>query len=207
MFIEKLLTEPVYFFRYIIILIVSIVIHELAHGFAAIGQGDDTPERLGHITPDPVVHMGPASLIMLCFMGMAWGQMPVNPANFRHRWSDLWVSAAGPLSNFALSTIACLLFVLADTKGLPLLSPDFLWMMAIVNMLLFFFNMLPIPPLDGFTVFSEIFPGLKPMREGPIGIFLLVIVWTVPAVNWLLMDVLTRGTVKSIVRVFGGLVA
>jgi Zn-dependent protease len=199
MFIEKLFTEPVYFFRYIIIFVVSIVIHELAHGFAAIGEGDDTPERLGHITPDPVVHMGPASLILLCFMGMAWGQMPVNPNNFRHRWSDMWVSAAGPLSNFALATIACILFVLSTTKGLTWLSADFLWMAAIINMLLFFFNMLPIPPLDGFTVFSELFPSLKPMQYGPIGIFLFVIVWTVPVVQWFLMDFLTRGTVLFIV--------
>jgi hypothetical protein len=169
MFIEKLLTEPVYFFRYIIILIVSIVIHELAHGFAAIGQGDDTPERLGHITPDPIVHMGPASLIMLCFMGMAWGQMPVNPANFRHRWSDLWVSAAGPLSNFALSTIACLLFVLADTKGLPLLSPDFLWMLAIVNMLLFFSICCRFRRWTDSRCLVRFFPALSPCAKGRSG--------------------------------------
>jgi Zn-dependent protease len=207
MFIETLLTDPIYFFRYILVLIVSIVIHELAHGYAAIGEGDDTPQRLGHITPDPIVHMGPASLIMLCFMGMAWGQMPVNPTNFRHRWSDLWVSAAGPLSNFALSTVFCILLAIAKTQNVTWLSTEFLFLAAVVNMMLFFFNMLPIPPLDGFTVFSELFPNLKPLRDGPIGIFLLVVVWTVPAVNWLLMDVLTRGTVKLIVNTMSNLVA
>jgi Zn-dependent protease len=199
MFIERLFADPTYFMRYIIIIVISIVIHELAHGFAALSQGDDTPAKLGHITPNPVVHMGVASLILLCFMGMAWGQMPVNPQNFRHRWSDLWVSAAGPLSNFALGTIAALIYVLATVKGMTLISSEFFWLAANINMLLFFFNMLPVPPLDGFTVFSEVFPGLKPLRKSPIALFMLVVIWTVPAIHFML-HFLSEGTVNTIVR-------
>jgi Zn-dependent protease len=197
MFIERLFDSPIVFIRHVVIMIVSIVIHELAHGFAAISQGDDTPEKLGHITPNPVIHMGPASLILLCFMGMAWGQMPVNPNNFRHRWSDMWVSAAGPLSNLCLGTIATVLYVLSTTKGMAFLSSDFLLMAAYLNMLLFFFNMLPVPPLDGFTVFSEIFPGMRPWRNSPMGLFLLVVIWTVPAINKML-DFLSTGTMVLI---------
>lgn len=65
----------------------SIVIHELAHGFAAISQGDRTPISQGHITLNPVVHMGWPSLIFLVIAGIAWGQMPVNPSKFRYpKW-------------------------------------------------------------------------------------------------------------------------
>jgi Zn-dependent protease len=203
MFIERLFEEPIFFVRYIVIIMISIVLHELAHGFAAISQGDDTPERLGHITPNPVVHMGVASLILLCFMGMAWGQMPVNPNNFRHRWSDMWVAAAGPLSNFVLGTIATLLYVLSTVKGMTFISGEFFLLAANINMLLFFFNMLPVPPLDGFTVFSEVFPGLRPLRKSPWAMFMLVVIWTVPAINFLLFF-LSRGTVATIVNTLTG---
>ncbi|VAX40844.1 hypothetical protein MNBD_PLANCTO03-1356, partial [hydrothermal vent metagenome] len=64
-------------------LFVSIVLHELAHGFAAIRCGDRTPIELGHMTPNPLVHMGPASLIAFALFGLAWGSMPVNPSRFR----------------------------------------------------------------------------------------------------------------------------
>lgn len=83
MFIEKLFTEPVFFIRVIAIVIISISLHELGHGFAAISQGDETPIIRGHITLNPVVHLGVPSLFILMLAGIAWGQMPVNPNNFK----------------------------------------------------------------------------------------------------------------------------
>ena len=80
LFISRLFSDPIFFIRYIVIIIGSIVIHELAHGIAAISQGDNTPKTSGHITPDPIVHMGWVSIIFLCVSGMAWGLMPVNPS-------------------------------------------------------------------------------------------------------------------------------
>jgi Zn-dependent protease len=186
LFIFHLFDSPIFFFRYLIILILSIVVHELAHGWAAISQGDDTPIRLGHMTPDPVVHMGVPSLLLACFMGMAWGQMPVTPQNFRHRWSDMWVSAAGPLSNFAIAIVSILLYVLSSHRGVGFISTEFFQLAARLNMLLFLFNMLPVPPLDGFTVFSELFPSMKPIRNSPVGTFMLVVMFTVPAIGMVL---------------------
>ncbi len=83
MFIQTLITEPIHFFRIVVIVIFSITFHELAHGWAAMSQGDNTPQQTGHLTLNPVVHMGKESLIFLCLMGIAWGQMPVNPSKFR----------------------------------------------------------------------------------------------------------------------------
>ena len=90
----------------VVTVIISIVLHELAHGWAAIWQGDDTPRQMGHMTADPMVHMGGFSILMLVLVGMAFGLMPVNPRNFRSRYGDALVSAAGPAMNFLLAFIA-----------------------------------------------------------------------------------------------------
>lgn len=179
MFINTVVTNPVLFFRYIAIIIISITLHELAHGFAAIAQGDNTPKEAGHMTLNPIVHMGWESIIFLCVAGMAWGQMPVNPYKFRNgRISDILVSAAGPLSNLALGLIfIILLWIFYDSA---LVSKEFLYLAARINLTLFFFNMLPIPPLDGFSIFSNIFPELKQLQGTPVGMFGLMIIFLIP---------------------------
>ena len=179
MFITTLFANPTFFFRYIAIIIISITLHELAHGFAAISQGDDTPEKMGHITLNPVVHMGVESIIFLCMAGISWGQMPVNPYKFRNgRFSDIIVSAAGPLSNLALGFVfIALLLIFYNSE---LMSKDFLYLGARINLTLFLFNMLPIPPLDGFSIFSNIFPDLKALQNNPIGNFALIIIFLIP---------------------------
>jgi Zn-dependent protease len=192
LFINELFRDPVFFFRYIVIIIISIVIHELAHGVAAISQGDDTPKVMGHMTPDPIVHMGIPSLIFLFFSGMAWGQMPVNPAKFRHdRWSDMLVSAAGPLSNLALGTIAALIAVVAIQSGSTVMSEKFFITAAHINFLLFAFNLLPVPPLDGFHVYSQVFPSLKKLATPEISLFLIFVLFSVPAVGYFLNKIST----------------
>ena len=79
MFINTLVTAPIFYARVVMILIISISLHELGHGFAAMSQRDDTPRTSGHITMNPVVHMGVHSIFFLALAGIAWGQMPVNP--------------------------------------------------------------------------------------------------------------------------------
>lgn len=106
MFLSTFSTNPVFFLRVVLIVILSISLHELAHGFVALSQGDDTPKRAGHITLNPVVHMGVPSLVFLCLTGMAWGQMPINPYKFRSQRSHVLVAAAGPFCNLALAVIA-----------------------------------------------------------------------------------------------------
>lgn len=184
LFINELFKDPTYFFRYVVIIIISIVIHELAHGWAALSQGDDTPQRAGHMTPDPIVHMGVPSLIFLFFSGMAWGQMPVNPEKFRHeRWSDMFVSAAGPLSNLVLGTIATLIAIFAVRSGTKMISVEFWELAARINFLLFAFNLLPVPPLDGFHVYSQLVPALKKLATPEISMFLIFVLFSVPAVG------------------------
>lgn len=182
MFLENLLTDPLFFCRAVVIVVLSISLHELAHGYAAVWQGDDTPQVRGHMTLNPVVHMGLPAILLLCVTGFSWGQMPVDPSKFRSkRWGDLLVSAAGPMANLvlAIAAIFAIKFVtLFDTSGI--ISLQFFGMVAQLNLMLFIFNLLPVPPLDGFHVFTSFFPSFKVVGQGYFGLFLLVILFVSP---------------------------
>lgn len=185
MFIQTLITEPILFLRIVVIVIFSITLHELAHGLAAMSQGDNTPQKTGHMTLNPVVHMGVESMIFLCLTGIAWGQMPVNPAKFKDaKLGNIIVSAAGPLSNLILGVLFTgLLKIVANPDISGVFSFEFLYLAARINLMLFLFNLLPVPPLDGFHVFSEIFPKLKPLENTQFGIFAMMLLFLVPGVG------------------------
>lgn len=172
--IQMLVGNPLSYFRLIVIMIVSICLHELAHGIVAIDQGDDTPIRSGHMKFDPIILMGAESIVMLCLFGISWGAMPVNPNKFRSRqWGDLIVSAAGPLSNAILGLIS--VWFLKASEHYQFLSKDFFFLAAVINFNLFLFNCLPIPPLDGFHIFSKFFPGLRKYQNTNFGLFGLML--------------------------------
>ncbi len=197
LFINYLVKDPLYFFRIVVILTLSICLHELGHGVAAISQGDRTPAERGHMTANPVVHMGWPSLMMLCFAGISWGEMPVNPARFKSRkWGDIWVSAAGPLVNLALALLAVIVINLFSAYSV--ISLTFFYLFAQINFVLFVFNLLPIPPLDGFHIFSEFFPSLKPLRDGYLGLFGFMILFLTGAFNSLygVADLVIRYLIK-----------
>jgi hypothetical protein len=84
----------------------SIVLHELAHGWAAIRLGDTTPRDLGHMTWNPLVHMGGFSLVVFAVIGIAWGMMPVDPSRLRGRYGDALVALAGPAMNIVLAAVS-----------------------------------------------------------------------------------------------------
>ncbi|MCC5663048.1 site-2 protease family protein [Nostoc sp. CHAB 5784] len=191
MFIQTLITDPIHFFRIVVIVIFSITLHELAHGWAAMSQGDNTPQQTGHLTLNPVVHMGKESIIFLCLMGIAWGQMPVNPSKFRSgKLGNILVSAAGPLSNLALGILFIgMLKFLSNPSLSELFSGEFLYLAAQINLTLFLFNLLPIPPLDGFHVFSEIFPQLKPLQYSQFGVFAMMLLFIIPEFGTGLSDI------------------
>src|SRR5579862_344316 len=105
MFIENLTQDPQYFWAMIIAVVVSICLHELAHGIVAIWLGDRTPIELGRITLNPLVHMGLPSLIVLLISGIAWGAMPVNERRLRGKYAPALVAAAGPAMNVLIAVI------------------------------------------------------------------------------------------------------
>src|SRR5690606_18277613 len=136
---------------------------ELAHGWAAIWQGDDTPIRLQRMTMNPLVHMGGMSLLMFVVIGIAWGAMPVDPSKFRWgRRGNAVVAAAGPAMNLLLAFFALTAGALWIHYG-PSVEPlrgnvsQFLMIGGMLNLVLMVFNLLPVPPLDG----SQILIGLS----------------------------------------------
>lgn len=176
-FLFTLFDDPSRFFQYIAIIVVSICLHELGHGYAAIYLGDDTPTRSGHMTWNPIIHMGVPSLIFLAFAGIAWGSMPVTPSRLRSSYGEAVVSIAGPCTNFALAIISCFIVNLILLAARPeLLGPaNFFFLAAYINVFLGLFNLIPIPPLDGFHVFKRFIPELNKIdpRYGFIVLYLI----------------------------------
>ncbi len=105
MFIQSLLDpdQRLFYVSWVITVIFSITLHELAHGLMALRRGDHTPVELGHMTINPLVHMGPFSLAALFFLGIAWGAMPVNPSRLRGKYGEALVALAGPVTNLLLA--------------------------------------------------------------------------------------------------------
>ncbi|MEL7406822.1 MAG: site-2 protease family protein [Cyanobacteria bacterium J06558_2] len=199
MFINTLFSNPLFYIRVVIILILSICLHELGHGIAALSQGDDTPRIKGHMTMNPLVHMGVHSLFFLAFAGIAWGQMPVNPNRFRDpKWGSILVAAAGPLTNILLGLLGVLIInVTLYFSWDQVISLNFFYLVARFNFALCLFNLIPIPPLDGFRIASELFPSIRELGRSQIGLALFMILFISGAGSQLF--VLADMIVKSLI--------
>jgi Zn-dependent protease len=182
MFLMTLFTDPIFFLRVFVIVVLSIMLHELAHGVVAMSQGDDTARKEGHLTFNPIVHMGWHTIAFLCIAGIAWGQMPINSEKFRQRrLGRVLVAAAGPVMNLGLAGIAIAIlrnWVHPGDGGF--LSFDFFYLAARINLVLFLFNLVPMPPLDGFSIASEISSSLRPAQDSPFALFGLMVLLLVP---------------------------
>ena len=174
---------------WVIWIIVSITLHELSHGWAAVRLGDTTPIDTGHMTLNPVVHMGVPSLVMFALTGMAWGAMPVDPTRLRGRHGDAWVSFAGPAMNIALAIGCILAAALWETLARPSSSNSaigaqtyenirmFFRIGAFLNIALFCFNMLPAPPLDGSRILASFCRPYREILTRDVGRFLGAVVF------------------------------
>ncbi len=185
-FLQILGTEPERYLAAVLTIIVSITLHELAHGWAAMKLGDDTPEYSGHMTWNPYVHMGPFSLLACFVAGIAWGQMPVDPTRLRGKHAEAIVAFAGPAVNLVLAILALTVLGLWMGPGGAAGSEDHrvlnglmvLEVVGFFNLLLFVFNLLPVPPLDGSKILATFHRGYAnwiydPANQG-IGLVLFV---------------------------------
>lgn len=188
MFVQCLAENPHHFVYVVVTLVFSIVLHELAHGWAAIRAGDRTPIELGHMTIDPRVHMGWPSLLMVFAFGIGYGAMPVDPRRFRHRHGEAFVAAAGPLCNLLLAIAALTGLAIwnlatdletASVEGGNLRA--FLWTFGYVNLALAVFNLLPLPPLDGSTVLASLHRGYRDLlariQQPVVFLAAFILVW------------------------------
>ncbi len=140
------------------IILVALPVHEMAHAAMAVQLGDPTPRMQGRYTFNPIAHIDPFGALLILFTGFGWAK-PVqwNPNNIDVdlRLGTILVAAAGPVSNLLLAAVAVFLIQFAD---FPILE-DLLYAFILINVLLFVFNLIPIPPLDGSHILFALLPG------------------------------------------------
>lgn len=174
---------------YALPVIFAITVHEAAHGYIARYFGDNTAEKLGRISLNPIKHIDPFGTIILPALtvmigGILFGwakPVPVNFANLRHPKKDmLWVAAAGPASNLLMAIFWGLMLGLKDT--VPVSAAPFLthmsWAGISINLVLMVLNLLPMPPLDGGRIAVSLLPmpwAVKLARIEPYGFVILIL--------------------------------
>lgn len=196
----------------IIALILSVVIHEMAHGYAANWLGDPTARLAGRLSPNPLVHLDPLmsviipGLLVLSGSPILFGAakpVPYNPYNFTNqKWGEALVALAGPVSNIVLAFIFAMLVRFADVLSLNENFVVLAIQIIFLNIFLALFNMVPIPPLDGSKILPRFLPyelrrkydNLRMVMERniflsfAIVIFLFIYVFSAPVVaftTWL----------------------
>jgi Zn-dependent protease len=188
-------------------LVVGITFHEFMHAFVADQLGDHRPRTLGRVSLNPMVHIDPVGAIFFLVAGFGWGRpVPVNPYALRPgRVGMAYVAAAGPITNLAVAAVFAVVFRAVDLAGLftveTRLVGETLIQIVFFNVVLGFFNLIPIPPLDGYNI---VLPFLPPRAAytvqryapyGMVGLLVLVLLsygavngpldWLIAAATWL----------------------
>ena len=196
-------------------IVISLTVHEFAHAIMADRLGDSTPRRHGRLTLNPMVlfKAHPFGALIVPFFGalqgflIGWAATPVNPAQVRRtislRKAEFLIAFAGPASNIVLAVISALIWVALYRAEQPFLQPfeELSRLMVFANIFLALLNLMPIPPLDGFTVLRTISPhnpAIPFIEQYSLIILLLFFIYagrifqpimtmTTKALSWLLM--------------------
>ncbi|HNZ30394.1 MAG: Peptidase family M50 [Candidatus Aerophobetes bacterium ADurb.Bin490] len=183
------------------VLVFSVVVHEVAHGFAANKLGDPTAKDEGRLTLNPIPHIDPFMSVILPLMLIFTGSpfviggakpVPVNPMYFRdHKKGMMITSLAGPASNILLAVIFAV--ILKMTSVIPVLGSQGLVMFLsygiLLNVMLAAFNLIPIPPLDGSKVLMGVMPDrmmYSYMKLEPYGMFIIIALLAFGVLNMIL---------------------
>lgn len=156
MFFQLLTESPLLILPWVLAVLLSIGWHEFSHALAGYWQGDDTAQRAGRLTANPLAHIDWMGFGLMLLVGFGWGKpTPFNPYNLKFKkWGSAVVALAGPVSNFIMAALALGIYrglgysALGWTETSNLLEV-FLLFMAELNIMLGVFNLIPIPPLDG----------------------------------------------------------
>lgn len=144
-------------------LVISLSFHEFGHAFAAKKFGDNTAERLGRLTINPVAHIDPMGLMMVVLIGFGYAKpVPTDPRNYTSIWAQLVVAAAGPLANLIIAIVAYNLWIYGLEHDWSIFTnpsaQKFFTTLVIVNLVLMVFNLIPIGPLDGHYILPYFLP-------------------------------------------------
>ena len=171
----------------VITLVIAFTLHEFAHAFVAYKFGDDTAKRQGRLTLNPMSHIDPVGALFILLLGFGWAKpVPVNRYNLKHpRLGGVLVSIAGPLSNLLLAFIAVFGYLLTLKLGvitqIPMFFIDLFYVFLNLNIVLFIFNLLPIPPLDGYRIIEDLVPTririkMQEFEKYALLIFLVIVI-------------------------------
>ncbi len=147
----------------VISLVISLSVHEYGHAQVAKWFGDDTAERAGRLTLNPIAHIDPFGLLMVVMVGFGYAKpVPTDPRKFTSRSADLWVAAAGPFMNLVLATIMLNVFAFSITSGAEFIENagvrTFFTYLVLINLVLMIFNLIPLGPLDGQYILPYFLP-------------------------------------------------
>jgi Zn-dependent protease len=205
--------------------VVAVTVHEFGHAFVADRLGDRVPRLQGRLTLSPMAHIDPLGTIILPLLGaflpaqvplLAWGKpVQTNPDNYTtklsRRTGHMLVSLAGPFMNLVLALLTSVVFVALGKLGLlsPQLAMAMLRYFLALNISLLFFNLLPVPPLDGGAVLAGILPeSMQPLIRGieRYGTFVLFLLIATPAMRVLMKPAaeLTDAWAGALVRMVSG---
>ncbi|HEX9608837.1 MAG TPA: site-2 protease family protein [Candidatus Paceibacterota bacterium] len=175
--------EPTLLLIIVVILILSVIIHEISHGYAALYLGDPTARLAGRLTLNPLPHIDPLgtiiipAILVLSSAGfvIGWAKpVPYNPYNLRNqRWGEAMVAGAGPLVNIGIALIFGLLIRFGDVLSIVSIGfYEVASLIVFINILLAIFNLIPVPPLDGSKVLHALLPYHLALRYEALGEFM-----------------------------------
>ena len=190
----------------VIALLVGLTFHEFSHALVADELGDHRPRAMGRLTLNPLPHIDPIGAVMLLIAGFGWAKpVMVNPYALRNGVRSMWlVAAAGPVANLVVAIGFAAVYRVLDLAGLEGgFLVDLVRNVVLLNVLLALFNLIPIPPLDGYNAVLSFLPPRTAMtvqRYAPYGILVLLLLIIVPNSP---LDLLF-GAVVGITRVLTG---
>jgi Zn-dependent protease len=166
-------------------LVVGITFHEFSHAFMADQLGDHRPRALGRVTLNPVAHIDPVGAIVFVLAGFGWGKpVPVNVYALRPgRLGMAIVAAAGPIANIVVALAFAVVYRVVEPIVGDGLAIEIVYFIVLYNLLLAIFNLLPIPPLDGYNVALAFLPpqaSFTIQRYAPYGVILLLVLVFLP---------------------------
>jgi Zn-dependent protease len=160
--------NPQFLLLFVPVLLLALTLHEFAHAWTAARFGDPTPQRAGRLSLNPLKHLDPLGTLFLLVAHFGWAKpVPVNPRYFTHPRAELWVSLAGIIANLLQAVLYAAiwhLFLQASPMGELRLVQGLVVLGVMLNLSLALFNLLPIFPLDGSHVLTQLLPRAHAFR-------------------------------------------